>query len=95
MRPVPNLEVNYGSGEENRQFFVPVGTINIAQGKSVFSSDDNPIIGSISMVNDGICHVCGFIKKSWVETERFRKGELLLSPVKLEERKPGKPFTQD
>ena len=47
------------------------------------------------MVNNGIRHVCGFIKKSWVETERFRKDELLLSPVKLEERNPGKHFTQD
>jgi hypothetical protein len=47
------------------------------------------------MVNDGISHICGFIKKSWVETEKFSQDELLLSPVKLEERNPGKHSIQD
>jgi len=53
MRPVPNLEVNNSYGEEKEKFFVPAGTINIALGKPVFSSDDTPILGNIGMINDG------------------------------------------
>ena len=53
MRPVPNLEENNGYGEANIQFLVPSGTLNVALGKPVYSSDNNPIIGSIRNVNDG------------------------------------------
>ncbi len=53
MGPVPNLEDNKGYGDANAHFLVPTGTTNVALGKPVSSSDDAPIIGSITMVNDG------------------------------------------
>ena len=34
-------------------FMVPVGTINLAKGKTVTSSDTNPITGTIDLVTDG------------------------------------------
>ncbi|MFC1635762.1 hypothetical protein ACFL5Z_13065 [Planctomycetota bacterium] len=53
MRPVPNLEQNNGYDKANEPFLVPAGTINVALGKPVSSSDDNPVIGTIERVNDG------------------------------------------
>lgn len=53
MGPVPNLEENNGYGNANDPFLVPIGTINIALGKPVSSSDNAPIIGTIKMVDDG------------------------------------------
>ena len=34
-------------------FLVPVGTTNVALGKSIAASDDNPIIGEIDLITDG------------------------------------------
>jgi len=59
MRPVPNLQENDGSGKTRKTFLVPIGTKNVALGKSVSSTDAAPIIGNIEQVTDG--------KKNWSE----------------------------
>lgn len=48
---VPNLEKPLG--KPRPAFLAPEGTTNIALGKYVESSDDNPIIGEIDLINDG------------------------------------------
>jgi len=48
---VPNLEKPLG--KPRPPFLAPVGTTNVAFGKLVFSSDDQPIIGEIEMITDG------------------------------------------
>jgi len=35
-------------------FMVPEGTVNLALKKPITASDDNPIIGKLAMVNDGV-----------------------------------------
>jgi hypothetical protein len=40
-------------GRERPPFLVPEGTINIAPKKIIESSDDEPIIGEIDLINDG------------------------------------------
>ena len=34
-------------------FMVPAGTVNLAKGKKVTSSDNNPIVGTLDLVTDG------------------------------------------
>lgn len=41
------------SPEDQPPFLAPPGTTNVALGKPVFSSDQNPIIGEIEMITDG------------------------------------------
>ncbi|MBW7992494.1 MAG: hypothetical protein FVQ84_21105 [Planctomycetes bacterium] len=53
MRPVQNLQEDYRYDKPREPLLVPVGTKNIALGKPVFSSDNEPIIGRIEMVTDG------------------------------------------
>jgi hypothetical protein len=53
MRPVSNLQENYGYGKSSEAFLVPIGTKNVALGKPVSSIDDDPLIGNIEMVTDG------------------------------------------
>ncbi|MHC4726336.1 MAG: hypothetical protein ACYS17_03840 [Planctomycetota bacterium] len=48
---VPNLEKP--RSRPRPPFMAPAGTINIALGKPVLSSDDQPIIGEIEMITDG------------------------------------------
>ena len=48
---VPNLRK--APDKSHPQFLAPVGTTNIALGKPVASSDDEPIIGEIEMITDG------------------------------------------
>ncbi len=48
---VPNLESPLGSARPT--FLAPVGTKNIALGKFVESTDSEPIVGEIELVNDG------------------------------------------
>lgn len=48
---VPNLEKPLG--HPRRPFLAPVGTTNVALGKPVSSSDQEPIIGEIEMITDG------------------------------------------
>jgi hypothetical protein len=54
MKPVSNLQENYGFGKSREAFLVPIGTKNVALGKPVFSTDDDPLtFGNIEMVTDG------------------------------------------
>jgi hypothetical protein len=48
---VPNLEKQFGKARS--PFMAPVGTKNIALGKPVFSTDNEPTIGSAEKVTDG------------------------------------------
>jgi hypothetical protein len=48
---VPNLEKPLG--KPRPPFLAPVGTTNVALGKPVSSSDEEPIIGDIEMITDG------------------------------------------
>jgi len=48
---VPNLEKP--SGKLRPPFLAPAGTVNVALGKPVAGSDDEPIIGDIEMITDG------------------------------------------
>ena len=48
---VPNLEKPLG--KPRPPFLAPIGTKNVALGKPVASSDEEPIIGDIEMITDG------------------------------------------
>jgi hypothetical protein len=48
---VPNLEIP--AKGKRPDFLVPAGTLNLAKGKKVTSSDNNPIVGTLDMINDG------------------------------------------
>ena len=48
---VPNLEPPIRG--KRPDFLVPAGTINLAKSKKVTSSDENPDVGTLDMVNDG------------------------------------------
>ena len=48
---IPNLS---GYPKEEKHFMVPEGTVNVALNKPVFSSCENPIMGKIEMITDGI-----------------------------------------
>jgi hypothetical protein len=47
---VPNLEPKQTKWPE---FLVPAGTTNLALGKKVTSSDDDPIVGTVDLITDG------------------------------------------
>jgi len=49
--PVPNLEKPLG--KPRPPFLAPLGTKNVALGKPVSASDEEPIIGEIEMITDG------------------------------------------
>ncbi len=38
---------------ERPEFLVPEGTVNLARGKKVAASDDDPLLGELSFINDG------------------------------------------
>lgn len=48
---IPNLEKPRGG--KRPDFLAPAGTVNLAKGKAVTSSDDFPVIGELSFVTDG------------------------------------------
>lgn len=48
---VPNLEKP--TGKPRPPFYAPAGTKNVALGKPISSSDEEPIIGEIKMITDG------------------------------------------
>jgi hypothetical protein len=48
---VPNLEK--ATGQSRPAFLAPAGTRNVAKGKPVTSSDEEPIVGDLEMVTDG------------------------------------------
>jgi hypothetical protein len=50
---IPNLEQNSKYYKNRSSFYVPNGTILLSLGKSVMSSDNEPILGSLDMITDG------------------------------------------
>ena len=48
---VPNLEPKLAS--KRPDFLVPVGTTNLAKGKKVTASDNEPVTGTLDLVTDG------------------------------------------
>jgi hypothetical protein len=48
---VPNLEPPMKG--KRPDFMVPAGTVNLAKGKKVTGSDDNPVVGTLDLVTDG------------------------------------------
>jgi hypothetical protein len=48
---VPNLEKPLGRPRD--PFLAPAGTVNLARGKKVTSSDMEPVIGELAMITDG------------------------------------------
>jgi hypothetical protein len=48
---IPNLEKPLG--KPRSPFYAPEGTVNVAAGKAVSSSDEEPVIGEIDMITDG------------------------------------------
>src|ERR1700729_2765449 len=48
---VPNLEPPLKG--KRPDFMVPAGTVNLAKGKKVTASDDNPVVGTLDLVTDG------------------------------------------
>jgi len=48
---IPNLEKPLG--KPRPPFYAPEGTVNVAAGKAVSSSDEDPVIGEIDMITDG------------------------------------------
>ena len=48
---VPNLEPP--TKGKRPDFMVPAGTINLAKGKNVTASDNNPVVGTLDLVTDG------------------------------------------
>jgi hypothetical protein len=48
---VPNLEPPLRG--KRPDFMVPAGTVNLAKGKKVTASDDNPVVGTMDLVTDG------------------------------------------
>ena len=48
---VPNLEPPMKGRRPD--FMVPAGTLNLAKGKKVASSDNNPVVGTLDLVTDG------------------------------------------
>lgn len=48
---VPNLEPPLKG--KRPDFMVPAGTINLAKGKKVTASDNNPVVGTLDLVTDG------------------------------------------
>jgi hypothetical protein len=48
---VPNLEPPMKG--KRPDFMVPVGTVNLAKGKKVTSSDNSPVVGTLDLVTDG------------------------------------------
>lgn len=48
---IPNLEKPRGG--KRPDFLAPAGTVNLAKGKAVTSSDEFPVIGEIGFVTDG------------------------------------------
>lgn len=66
-RQVPNLQKpRHGHRPE---FLVPPGTSNVALGKPVSSSDDNPVIGRLSMITDDNKQMKGVADCGYVELE--------------------------
>ncbi len=53
IRGVTNLQEPRPQGKDRPPFYVPAGTKNVALGKPVSATDEQPIIGDIEMITDG------------------------------------------
>lgn len=50
---VDNLEKPREEGEDRPKFYVPAGITNVARGKPIMASDEQPIYGSLDLITDG------------------------------------------
>ncbi|MCF7957099.1 MAG: hypothetical protein K9M57_01485 [Phycisphaerae bacterium] len=50
---IPNLEAAYPEGYVRPPIMAPKGTVNLARGKVVTGTDEDPIIGELAMLTDG------------------------------------------
>jgi hypothetical protein len=48
---VPNLEPPMKG--KRPDFMIPAGSVNLAKGKKVTSSDNNPVVGTLDLATDG------------------------------------------
>ena len=77
---VPNLEPAMKG--KRPDFYVPVGTINLAKNKKVTSSDNNPNVGTLDMVVDGDKdgNEGSWVElgpgKQWVQIDLARKADI-------------------
>ncbi|MCF7956968.1 MAG: hypothetical protein K9M57_00830 [Phycisphaerae bacterium] len=53
LKGMPNMPPPAKPGFRRPPMMIPEGTTNVARGKQIYASDDDPIIGSIDMVTDG------------------------------------------
>lgn len=53
--PVPIKVSNLEPAQEGKRpdFMVPAGTVNLAKGKKVTASDNDPVVGTLDLVTDG------------------------------------------
>jgi hypothetical protein len=66
---IPNLETQVKRGEMD-PFLVPLGTLNVAKGKPVTGSDENPIGGGLELITDGDKRA---LDGSWIEMGLFEQ----------------------
>src|SRR5580704_12019114 len=77
---VPNLEPP--TNGKRPDFMVPAGTINLAKGKKVTSSDSNPNVGTLDMIDDGDKdgNEGSWVElgpgKQWVQIDLARKADI-------------------
>ena len=77
---VPNLELP--AKGKRPDFYVPAGTINLAKGRKVTSSDDKPDVGTLDMIvdgdkdgNEGSCVELG-PGKQWVQIDLAKRANI-------------------
>jgi hypothetical protein len=77
---VPNLEPP--TKGKRPDFMVPAGTMNLAKGKKVTSSDSNPNVGTLDMIDDGDKdgNEGSWVElgpgKQWVQIDLARKADI-------------------
>ena len=77
---VPNLEPP--TNGKRPDFMVPAGTTNLAKGKKVTSSDSNPNVGTLDMIDDGDKdgNEGSWVElgpgKQWVQIDLARKADI-------------------
>ena len=77
---LPNLEPPRQG--KRPDFLVPVGTVNLAKGKKVTSSDNEPVVGTLDLITDGDkagdegCFVELGLGKQWVQIDLGQSSNL-------------------
>ena len=77
---LPNLEAP--NANKKQELMVPVGTTNIAKGKTVTSSDSEPLLGSLALITDGDkagdegCYVELGQGKQWIQIDLGEKSDI-------------------